>query len=81
MPHYYYWRMEFRETGEILEGSRLYTDDRRANTYLYDYLYKHHAQIREDEAVCVELTVNRDDGTLLYSIIGDVYGARRNFVS
>lgn len=78
MLHYYYWRMEFCETGEIIEGSRLYTDDRRANTYLYDYLYKHYAQIREDEAACVELTVNRDDGTLLYSIIGDVYRARRN---
>lgn len=76
MQHYYSWRMVFRESGEVLEGSRLYSSDRRAITYLYNYLYNRYARIREDESRCVELTVNRNDGTLLYEIIGEVYMRR-----
>lgn len=71
MYHAYFWRMVFHESGEILQGSRLYTSDSRANTYLYQYLYNHHAKIRD--AACTELTVERDDGHLLYDVVGDVY--------
>lgn len=70
----YKWKMIFPKTGEILEGSRSYANDMKAIQYLDGYLYRHHAAIREDSP-CRELTVIREDGRLLYSVYGDVFGS------
>lgn len=70
----YKWKMIFPKTGEVLEGSRSYANDMKAIQYLDVYLYKHHAAIREDSP-CRELTVIKEDGHLLYSVYGDVFGS------
>lgn len=69
----YKWKMIFPKSGEVLEGSRSYANDMKALQYLGGYLYRHYAFIREDSP-CRDLTVTREDGRLLYSVTGDVFG-------
>lgn len=70
---FYKWRLVFPTTGEILESSRLYSDDKHASRYLPGYLFNHYVKIRGEKEPCRNLSIYREDGSLLIDIYGDVF--------
>ena len=44
--------------------------------YHWRMVFRESCEVLEGESRCVELTVNRNDGSLLHEVIGEVYSRR-----